>query len=125
MGDGFAGVWSAAGAVRLLREHGANRSVGLLTPGSDLVLRPRLYEPGPRRMRVPLDRLLDPVGVRRIAATATAVDTARRRVTATIVDGTRTEIAYGRPGPATGSRLVRPAFPETVYAPSRRRTRSA
>ncbi|WP_030679590.1 hypothetical protein [Streptomyces rimosus] len=64
---------SAAGAVRLLREYGAERSAGLLTPGPGLVPRPRLYEPEPGRMRVPLDRLLGPVG----ASTASARSTAR------------------------------------------------
>ncbi|MFI9229762.1 hypothetical protein [Streptomyces rimosus] len=71
-------------------------------------------------MCVPVDR--PSTGVRQIGATAIAVDTARRHVTATLADGARTEIAYGRPAPATGSRLVCPAFPGAAYAPSRRRT---
>ncbi|MEU8996553.1 FAD-dependent oxidoreductase [Streptomyces caniferus] len=114
LGGGFAGLWSAAAAARLLRGHTAGpagHSVALLTPHPDLVLRPRLYEPEPARLRVPLDRALKPVGVRRIRATATAVDTAGRRVTATAPDGTRTEVAYRRLVLATGSAVVRPALP--------------
>ncbi|MFG2288796.1 NAD(P)/FAD-dependent oxidoreductase [Streptomyces sp. NPDC048595] len=114
LGGGFAGLWSAAAATRLLRAHGggpATRTVALLTPDPDLVLRPRLYQDDPARMRVPLDRVLGPVGVRRIAARATAVDTGRRRVTALAADGGRTEVAYRRLVLATGSALVRPELP--------------
>ncbi|REK88267.1 dehydrogenase [Streptomyces inhibens] len=114
LGGGFAGLWSAAAATRLLRAHEtgpAAHSVALLTPHPDLVLRPRLYQADPARLRVPLDRVLGPVGVRRVAATATAVDTARRRVTATAADGSRTEVAYRRLVLATGSAVVRPELP--------------
>lgn len=111
LGGGFAGLWSAAAATRLLRTQGSARSVALLTPDPDLVLRPRLYQADPARMRVPLDRVLGPAGVRRIAATATAVDTARRRVTALTSDGSRTEVAYRSLVLATGSAVVRPELP--------------
>ncbi|QIK06364.1 FAD-dependent oxidoreductase [Streptomyces sp. Je 1-4] len=111
LGGGFAGLWSAAAATRLLRTQGSARSVALLTPDPDLVLRPRLYQADPARMRVPLDRVLGPAGVRRIAATATAVDTGRRRVTALTPDGSRTEVAYRSLVLATGSAVVRPELP--------------
>lgn len=114
LGGGFAGLWSAAAATRLLRAQEtapARHSVALLTPGPDLVLRPRLYQADPARMRVPLDRVLGPVGVARIAATATTVDTTRRRVTATAADGSRSEVAYRRLVLATGSALARPELP--------------
>ncbi|MFJ5796848.1 NAD(P)/FAD-dependent oxidoreductase [Streptomyces decoyicus] len=114
LGGGFAGLWSAAAATRLLHAKEAGpvgHSVALLTPHPDLVLRPRLYEPDPARLRVPLDRVLGPVGVRRIAATATAVDTVRREVTATAPDGTRDVVAYRRLVLATGSAVVRPELP--------------
>ncbi|MFH8570759.1 NAD(P)/FAD-dependent oxidoreductase [Streptomyces sp. NPDC017993] len=114
LGGGFAGLWSAAAATRLLRAQGgtaAGHRVALLTPLPDLTLRPRLYEADPARLRVPLDRVLGPVGVRLIAATATAVDTRRRRVTAVAADGSRTEVAYRRLVLATGSAVVRPRFP--------------
>ncbi|MET9294559.1 FAD-dependent oxidoreductase [Streptomyces sp. NPDC003077] len=115
LGGGFAGMWSAAGAARLLHAHGADHTVALLSPDADLTIRPRLYQADPDTMRVPLDRVLGPIGVRRITARATAIDTGRRRVTATTThpDGRTTEdtYAYGRLVLATGSRLVRPALP--------------
>ncbi|MEU9114729.1 FAD-dependent oxidoreductase [Streptomyces sp. NPDC048483] len=117
LGGGFAGLWSAAAATRLLRAHedthpqAGGTTVALLTPLPDLALRPRLYQADPAGFRVPLDRVLGPVGVRRIAATATAVNTGRRRVTATAADGTRMEVGYRRLVLATGSAVVRPELP--------------
>lgn len=111
IGGGFAGVWSALGAARVLDLNGADRSVTLVAPGADLVIRPRLYEPNPQDMRVPLDDVLAPVGVHRVAATVTGVDTAARRVTAIDNDGEPLELPYERLVLATGSALVRPDLP--------------
>lgn len=111
LGGGFAGVWSAAGAVRLARATGRDLPVTLIDPGDDLVIRPRLYQAEPDRMRISLDRILGPVGVRRIAGTATAVHTAHRTVTVVGRDGETAEINWERLILATGSRLVRPGVP--------------
>ncbi|MGW5384932.1 NAD(P)/FAD-dependent oxidoreductase [Nocardia sp. NPDC003963] len=111
LGGGFAGVWSAASAVRLARAAGRDQRVTVIDPGDDLVIRPRLYQAGPDRMRVSLDRILGPVGVHRIAGTATAIDTGRRQVTVIGRDGETREITWDRLILATGSRLVRPVLP--------------
>lgn len=112
VGSGFAGVWSAASAVRLARAHGAEDvSVTVVAPGDDLVIRPRLYEAGPDRMRVPLDRILGPVGVRRIPAIVTGIDTDRRTVTGVGSDGRSIRSDYDRLILATGSQLRRPRIP--------------
>ncbi|MGI5224635.1 NAD(P)/FAD-dependent oxidoreductase [Actinoallomurus sp. CA-142502] len=108
LGGGFAAVWSAAAASRLLRRQGADRTVTLIAPGDDLVIRPRLYQADPASMRVPLDDVLKPIGVERIAGTATAVDTGRRRVTVRHRDGEVSALPYERLVLATGSHLVRP-----------------
>ncbi|WP_242587374.1 FAD-dependent oxidoreductase [Streptomyces sp. MST-110588] len=94
-----------------MRDHGSSRTVALLAPNDALTIRPRLYEADPAAYSVPFDRVLDPIGVRRIAATATAVDTTRRRVTATAADGTTTEVGYERLVLATGSQVIRPELP--------------
>jgi NADH:ubiquinone reductase (H+-translocating) len=88
-----------------------DRSVTLVAPGDDLVIRPRLYQADPGKMRVPLDGILGPIGVRREAAAATGIDTERRRVTVTGRNGEVKELAYERLVLATGSRLVRPDLP--------------
>lgn len=114
IGGGYAGMWSAAGAVRTARENGIPESelqVTLISSGDDLVVRPRLYEADPEKMRIPLDRLLGPIGVRRIAATVTRIDTASRSVTATGRDGRTDVISYDRLVLATGSQLVQPKLP--------------
>ncbi len=115
VGGGFAGVWSAASAVRLAREHGDRTgvSVTVIAPGDDLVIRPRLYQADPDRMRVPLDRVLGPVGVRRIPATVTGVDTDQRTVTGVGTDGRGIRTDYDRLILATGSQLARPRLPGT------------
>lgn len=111
IGGGFAGVWSAAGAARLLKSVESDLTVALVAPDDDLVMRPRLYEAGPDRMRVPLDGVLGPIGVRRVKATVTDIDTDRRKATAIEPDGRSTELSYQRLVLAAGSRLIRPGLP--------------
>lgn len=111
VGGGFAGVWAAAGAVRARHEAGADEQavhVTLIDAGDDLVIRPRLYEPGPEGMRVALDRVLGPIGVRRVAATVTGVDTDARTITALGRDGGKLELSYDRLVLAAGSRVLSP-----------------
>ena len=110
-GGGFAGVWSAAAAARVRREQGADFSITLVDPGDDLVIRPRLYEPNPERMRVPLARILDPIGVALLPGTVTDVDPERRRATIAHRSGELIKLPYDRLVVATGSSLVRPVLP--------------
>ncbi len=65
----------------------------------------------PDRMRVPLDRVLGPIGVRRVAGTVTSVDTGSRTVQAIQRDGTGTALPYDRLVLASGSQVVRPTLP--------------
>jgi NADH dehydrogenase len=114
IGGGFAGVWSAAGAVRAARaagNAGEELRVTLVSGGDDLVIRPRLYEDDPETMRVPLDRVLGPIGVRRLTATVTGIDTEARTVRAVGREGAALTLSYDKLVLATGSQLVRPAFP--------------
>ncbi|GAA3919396.1 NAD(P)/FAD-dependent oxidoreductase [Streptomyces gulbargensis] len=118
VGGGFAGAWAAAAATRAVRAAGARHPVTLVAPHDDLVIRPRLYEAAPHRMRVPLDRFLSPIGVRRVKATVTVVDTAARSVTARTPEGAEARWPYERLVLATGSRLTAPRVPgaEHVHA---------
>ncbi|WP_204250169.1 hypothetical protein [Mycolicibacterium goodii] len=61
--------------------------VRLISNGNDLVVRPRLYEPNPDKMRIGLDRLLGPIGVNRINARVESIDVDARRVTAIVEKG--------------------------------------
>jgi NADH dehydrogenase len=108
VGGGFAGVWSAVAAARQRRDAAGELDITLVTGGDDLVIRPRLYQARPEAMRVPLDRVLGPVGVRRVTATVTGLDPARREVAAVHRDGRRLALGYDRLVLAAGSQLVRP-----------------
>jgi NADH dehydrogenase len=101
IGGGFAGVWSAAGAA--LARGDANLRITLIAPNEHLVLRPRLYEPEPELAKVELSRILEPIGVERLRASVSTIDTGRRVV---VADGE--EIGYDRLVLAAGSTLVRP-----------------
>jgi NADH dehydrogenase len=111
VGGGFAGVWSAAAAARLRQQNGSDFSITLVAPGDDLIIRPRLYEPDPLRMRVPLARILEPVGVTHVPATVTGLDHARRVATVVHRSGAVDDLSYERLVIATGSSLVRPDLP--------------
>jgi NADH dehydrogenase len=118
IGGGFAGMWSAAGAVRAAREAGAGEDhlrVTLISGGDDMVVRPRMYEEDPESMRVPLDRVLGPIGVRRITATVTGIDTEAHTVRAVARTGEELDLSYDKLVLATGSRLVRPHLPGSEH----------
>ena len=83
VGGGFAGVWSAAGAVRRARaagDDGDELHVTLVSDRDDLVVRPRLYKANPESMRVPLNGILDPIGVSRVTARVVSIDVAEHTV---------------------------------------------
>ncbi|WP_329044538.1 NAD(P)/FAD-dependent oxidoreductase [Streptomyces sp. NBC_01422] len=113
IGGGFAGVWAAAGAVRAARaagEAGDHIRVALISGGDDLVLRPRLYEDDPESMRLSLDRVLGPIGVRRLAGTVTNIDTDAHTVRGVTRAGENLELGYDKLILATGSKLVAAPF---------------
>ncbi|MBT3098704.1 hypothetical protein KMB28_20045, partial [Streptomyces sp. CBG30] len=91
-----------------------------MTPEDDMVIRPRLYEADPHTMRVPLDRILGPAGVRRTTAAVTAIDTARRTLTAVDRTGGAREIAYERSRPGHRQPSRTPGDPRAGTPPRRR-----
>lgn len=108
IGGGFAGVWSAASAMRVAREHGTPLQVTLVSDSDEMVIRPRLYERDPGQMSVLLDRVLKPIGVERIRARVTAIDTETRTVTTRDTDGQAHVLEYDRLVLAAGSQVVQP-----------------
>lgn len=107
VGGGFAALWTAAAAALRRAELDTELSIALIAPGQDMVVRPRLYEPRPSEMRVPIDRFLEPIGVAHLRATVEAIDVDEREIVAVCSDGTRFRSGYGRLVVAAGSRLVR------------------
>jgi len=84
LGGGFAGLWSAASAIHALELLGAATGpvqVTLVNPDAFHVVRVHCYEAELAPIRVPLDSVLEPIGVHRIEGTATEIDHRRRIVT--------------------------------------------
>jgi NADH dehydrogenase len=90
-------------------------SVTLVAPGDHLVIRPRLYESDPGQMQVSLDRVLSPVGVDRLRASVTHVDTGSHEVTTLDQTGRWRTLSYQRLVLASGSQLRRPDLPGAEF----------
>src|SRR6478752_8055152 len=104
VGGGFAGVWAAMGAARLLRGKGAEGGVAisLVSPDDALVIRPRLYESDLSGVRVPLACLLPPVGIDHRHAAVERIDVDRRKLTFADMNG---ELRYDQLIICTGSEV--------------------
>lgn len=112
IGAGFAGVWSALSAARLLDQ--AQRddlSISVLAPQPELHIRPRLYEANAHTLKAPVGELFEAVGVRFISGSAEAIDADARSVRYTDSHGQPQQISYDRLILAAGSQVARPAVP--------------
>lgn len=113
VGSGFAGLWAALGAARRVEELGPAADGVHITMVSERAfhdIRVRNYESDLTDCRIPLAKLLDPVGVDHIVAEVTAIDVEARNITAQ-QDGQTLVIGYDRLVLATGSRVARPNIP--------------
>jgi NADH:ubiquinone reductase (H+-translocating) len=113
LGAGFAGLWSAIGAVRALDERriGPERVEVMVVNATQWhSIRVRNYESDLSDTRVPLADVLDPIGARLIVAQVADLSVAERNVTL-VADGRTSQLAYDRMVFALGSRLVRPQIP--------------
>ena len=74
LGGGFAGLWSAAGAARLLDQRGIAPDrirVTLVNRDDWHSIRVRNYERDLADLRIPLAKVLEPIGVDRVVGTVT------------------------------------------------------
>jgi NADH dehydrogenase len=113
LGGGFAGLWSAVGAARKLDELGLGPDdvdVTLVNRDAFHSIRVRNYESDLSAIRVPLDDVLGPIGVRRVEGDVVDIDVAAQAVTVATAAGSRT-LTYDRVVCALGSELVRPPLP--------------
>ncbi len=113
LGAGFAGLWSAVGAARKLDELGIGSDrveVVVIDRTAWHSIRVRNYEADLDQTRVRLGDVLDPIGVKHVAAEVTEIDCAARTVACSTEGGPRS-FPYDRLVFALGSRLVRPAIP--------------
>ncbi|MFJ4454881.1 NAD(P)/FAD-dependent oxidoreductase [Pseudomonas sp. NPDC089392] len=112
IGAGFAGVWSALSAARLLDQaQRADLSISVLAPQPELRIRPRFYEADVHGMKAPLGDLFEAVGIHFIPGNASSIDTQGRSVSYTDAQGQPQQIGYDRLILAAGSQVARPAVP--------------
>jgi NADH:ubiquinone reductase (H+-translocating) len=110
LGAGFAGLWSAIGAARRLRELGIGPDdiqIVVVNRTAWHSIRVRNYEPDLSETRIPLAQVLGPIGVRHIEGEVTDIDVSQRRVACSTSGGTES-LPYDRLVFALGSCLVRP-----------------
>ena len=113
LGGGFAGLWSTVGAARKLDELGHRpeaAEVTLVNRDGYHGIRVRNYEADLRAVRVPLDDVLGPIGVRFLEGEVAGLDLTEQTVTVATAIGQRT-LPYDRLVFALGSQLLRPNVP--------------
>lgn len=117
VGAGFAGMWSALSAARLLDQHNHNETeITVLAPQAELRIRPRFYEPNVHGMAAPLGELFDAVGVTFIKGSVEEIDVAAKQVAYRDANGARASLAYDRLVLASGSKVWRPNLPGLEHA---------
>ncbi|MBD9570798.1 NAD(P)/FAD-dependent oxidoreductase [Ensifer adhaerens] len=119
VGAGFAGMWTALGAMRLLDQQGradGSVEVAVIAPQPELHIRPRLYEKHAAQMKAPLSEIFANVGVRFIRGHAMSISTETNTVTYADEDGLVLSISYSKLVLATGSVLHRPDIQGLVHA---------
>lgn len=109
VGAGFAGMWSALSAARLLdKHHNTETEVAVLAPQPELRVRPRFYEPNVHGMIAPLTDLFNAVGVRFIQGSVEEIDVAGKQVGYRDRSGALATLTYDRLVLASGSNVWRP-----------------
>lgn len=117
VGGGFAGVWTALGAARVLDAAGeaaADVEVTLISPRPSLHVRPRLHEANPEQMAAPLLPLLKAVNVNFIEGAVERIHTGDRCVEVFTAQGHTVTLPYDRLVLTSGSKLHRPPLPGLV-----------
>lgn len=114
VGSGFAGMWSALAARRLIHLTQGTASaidVTVVAPEPRLVVRPRLYEANPANMSAPLTDLFSATGIQYVQGKVDLIRPTQQEVETVDTAGKRSTLSYSRLILATGSRLVRPNVP--------------
>lgn len=110
IGAGFAGVWSALSARRLLNlvNKGDAFDILVIAPEPVLVMRPRLYEANTSSLTFPLSSLFAKAGISFLSGTVNTIHTDTRTVEVRNAVGVETTIEYDRLVLAAGSSVARP-----------------
>lgn len=117
IGSGFAGMYSALAARRLIAQSAeANPPrVIVISPSPTLHVRPRLYEyeSDENTFTAPLKDLFKATGVNHISGFADTIDTQKQEVNVKLLDS-QSKVRYDRLILASGSQLVHPDVPGLI-----------
>ena len=109
IGAGFAGMWSALSAARLLDQQDRHDvEIALVAPAPELHVRPRLYENNAAGMKSDLLPLFNAVGVQFIQGKVEHIHVERNEVEVRNAAGEPGVLGYDRLVLASGSKLYRP-----------------
>ncbi|GKT42544.1 NADH dehydrogenase-like protein MT1860 [Colletotrichum spaethianum] len=110
IGAGFAGVWSALSAKRLINLNGQGETINIIViaPEPYLVIRPRLYESNASSLKHPLSALFDSAGIQFFQGTAETINTQTHTVHVRSPTGSGSDVSFDRLILAAGSSVVRP-----------------
>ncbi|KAI6351970.1 hypothetical protein MCOR25_009633 [Pyricularia grisea] len=117
IGSGFAGLYSALSARRLIIMHRkenpeiADIEVCVIAPEPSLVITPRLYLANPERMTAPLNDLFKATGIRFIRGYVEKILPEDKQVRIAATDGSSFSETYDRLIVAAGSQLAHPDIP--------------
>lgn len=81
-GAGFAGMWAAISAARLVKQENAEDKIDvfLVSPEPKLVIRPRLYEPVLEDVAPSIVNVLSAANVKYIAGTVNHIDEKNKKL---------------------------------------------
>ena len=110
IGCGFAGVWSALAAKRLvdLKDKAPSVEVVVVAPEASLVARPRLYEANAAGMAQPLGSLFESIGIKFVQGFVETIQPEDHHVLVRSAAGVTSRISYDRLILAAGSSIVHP-----------------
>ncbi|KAK1706421.1 uncharacterized protein BDZ83DRAFT_593795 [Colletotrichum acutatum] len=110
VGAGFAGVWSALAAKRLINIYSQTEAfkVTVIAPQACLVMRPRLYEKNPSSMSQNLEPIFKASGIEFIHGSVDDIDAHSHTVSYRSSAGTEHFATYDRLILAAGSSVIRP-----------------
>ncbi len=110
IGTGFAGLWSALSAKRLLRLHNKEQDVEVVVvaPKPSLVVRPRLYEANPSTMVHDIGPLFQATDIRFVEGFVEVIDTPKKTISVASETTGVTMLGYDRLVLAGGSSVVHP-----------------
>ncbi|KAJ4141784.1 hypothetical protein NW768_001002 [Fusarium equiseti] len=110
IGAGFAGVWSALSAQRLINLRSKQQDIEILViaPEASLTMRPRLYEANASTMKQPLAPLFKAAGIGFLQGSVQTIDSVSETVHVRLSSGDQSDVAFDRLILAAGSAVVRP-----------------